>query len=451
MKTFDTVILGAGWAGLLYTYKYIKNNKSENLAIIDKSSKGELGGLLRSEIIDGFTFDTGGPHLLFSKDPEILREILKILGKNSIKHKRNNFIWYDNKFIPYPFENGMFLLDKEKRFKFSKSVIEKMIYIAKNQEWKPVNFLDWIYGFFGEEMAKEYLIPYNEKIWKTSLDSIAADWVFTPGRLPFPELDDILKATAGLPTTGYKEQAYFYYPKNGGIQSLYNSMLNKILEFKVTLITNENVRSIKKYNNFYNINEKITAKKIVNTIPLPELINLLDGPDCSKNLYEMFDYNSVVIVGIAINKKSKNQTTIYVPDPKIIFHRYTWMDKLAKPKNSNESNIIAEITIHKNESIDVKKITEKVIGDFLNMEVIDDEKNVLFTKIWINKYGYPIYTLNHNEIRGKTFEILNKMGIKSVGRWGSWHYWNTDMVFKAVMQMENEVKYGNIKNKLYNV
>ena len=62
---------------------------------------------------------------------------------------------------------------------------------------------------FGHDVAEDYLIPYNEKIWKRPLDNISADWVYIPGRLPIPSVEDIVKAVAGIPVVGYKEQSIF--------------------------------------------------------------------------------------------------------------------------------------------------------------------------------------------------------------------------------------------------
>ena len=161
----------------------------------------------------------------------------------------------------------------------------------------------------------------------------------------------------------------------------------------------------------------------------------LDDENNYSDLAEKFDYNSVVIVGVAIKKKTPNQTTVYVPDSRIIFHRYTWMSSLVPPKEQDNSNLIAEVTVTKNEEVNLENIVKKVIKGLLDIGVIKDETSMLFTKAWFNKYGYPIYSLDHNEVRKEAFRILDHYGIKTVGRWGSWYYWNTDMVLKAVNSM----------------
>lgn len=435
MLKFKTCILGAGWAGLLVANK-INDTNINSVSLIEADKLDKLGGLLKSEKIDGFTFDCGGPHLLFSKNEKILNEILNILKPNYSKRLRNNYVLYNGKFIQYPFENGAYQLHPEERIKIVKGIIDRMFYTAKNDDWKPQNFLEWARGFFGDYMSDQYLIPYNRKIWKRPLDKMASDWVFLPGRLPFPELENMLLTVAGIPNTGYKEQAYFYYPNDAGIISLFNSLRERVQLKGVKIIGDKRVISVKsKSDGTFTINDEIAADKIISTIPIPELLMALDDGNNYEELANRFDYNSIVIIGVALNQKTPNQTTVYVPDSKIIFHRYTWMSSLIPPKEQDKSNLIAEVTVPKGEAIDLEKIVKKVIDGLISIGVIRDETSILFTKVWFNKYGYPIYTLDHNEIRNETMHILDQYRIKTVGRWGSWHYWNTDMVYKAVEDM----------------
>ncbi len=369
-----------------------------------------------------------------SRDEDTLSSILKILRGNYSKRKRNNFILYDGKLVPYPFENGIYKLPADERVMFVKGILERMLFIAKN-EWQPSNFMEWVKGIFGDYMAKEYLIPYNAKIWKRPLESMAADWVFTPGRLPLPELEEIVRAAAGIPSVGYKEQAYFYYPRRGGIHALFQSLYEEVSLSGAKFIGGERVEEIRrKRDDTYEINGMISAKRIISTIPLPELLLAVGGTREIRRLAEGFDWNGVVVVGVALPYRSRGRTTIYVPDHKVIFHRYTWMSSLVPPRDPGKGNLIAEITVPKGEQPDMDRITEDTVRGLANVGAIRDERDVIFTRAWLHKYGYPIYSMNHNEIRSKAMQMLGEVGIHSIGRWGSWHYWNTDMVYKAVME-----------------
>jgi len=37
----------------------------------------------------------------------------------------------------------------------------------------------------------------------------------------------------------------------------------------------------------------------------------------------------------------------------------------------------------------------------------------------------------------EAINILKGNYIISVGRWGSWHYWNTDMVYRAILMLKD--------------
>ena len=62
-------------------------------------------------------------------------------------------------------------------------------------------------------------------------------------RIPRPQKLILLKVQKGKKTEGYKHQLYFYYPKTGGIQSLFDAYVRK-LNSKVEIINNV---KIKKY------------------------------------------------------------------------------------------------------------------------------------------------------------------------------------------------------------
>ena len=73
-----TGIIGGGLTGLS-----LASLLQEDQEILEKSP--EAGGLCRSIQEEGFTFDYGGSHIIFSKDEEVLRFILDLLGDNIFK------------------------------------------------------------------------------------------------------------------------------------------------------------------------------------------------------------------------------------------------------------------------------------------------------------------------------------------------------------------------------
>lgn len=428
-------IIGGGWAGLLSALELKKTNPKLKIEVLEKESEKNFGGLLRSETIDGFTYDIGGPHILFSKNKEILNSVLEILEENWKLMERKNFIHFDGKILPYPFENGIYMLPPSDRAKIGFEILRNLIRMESNRDWVPDSFHDWIYDIFGHEMGSRYLEPYNRKIWKRDLKSFDASWVFTPGRLPLPSMEDIIYSISGAETIGYKEQAHFYYPKNGGIQTLYESILSKVKGMGVEIISSIDVKKIRKdQEGKLVVNDRFIYDKLVSTMPIGNLVKAIDAPDeitgCAKNL----DYNQVVVCGFALDQPSPDRITLYVPQEDVIFHRYTWMNNLVSCSPAGKSNLIVEITVPKNQKIEVDRLLELAKIGLIKLGIIDDERKIIHSKAWVNKYGYPVYMKGHNQIRNKIMNYINTLGITSVGRWGSWHYWNTDKVIEAVIE-----------------
>jgi protoporphyrinogen oxidase len=366
--------------------------------------------------------------------------ITDILGANVRRLERKAVVYYENKYVPYPFENGIYVLEPELRAKIGRDIIAAMLKMAEKPKWAPITFKDWIYGFFGNAMGSSYLEPYNRKIWKIDPVEMDASWVFSPGRLPFPLLDDIVSSIAGIQSVGYKEQQFFYYPKSGGIKALYDSLLEKVEAAGVNFVSKYRVTKVVKQNEYWLINDDLSARKVINTLPLTILPKILVTSDEVSKIVGNLIYNRDVVVGIALHKPSPKEHVLYVPSKEIVFHRLTWMSNLVGTPDSEQSNLIAETTVPANKIPDIRQITEQTIDGLIKMNIIDARSEVLFSRTWVNEYGYPVYDMKHVESRKEIFDYLNMIGIYSVGRWGSWHYWNTDKVYEAVFELVDKIK-----------
>ena len=183
-------ILGGGISAV--SLAYLAPRGKYETTILEKEDT--IGGLARSFNKEGFIFDVG-PHMIFAKDKKILKWMVAMLGENKQRLYRNNCSFYKERFIKYPFENGLSQLPKED--------IYACLYHFINNDFKgePKNFKEWMYAMFGKGIAEKYLIPYNKKIWKIDPAKLTIDWV--GGRVPKPPVEDIIKSVIGIETEGY--------------------------------------------------------------------------------------------------------------------------------------------------------------------------------------------------------------------------------------------------------
>ncbi|MEM1983404.1 MAG: FAD-dependent oxidoreductase [Sulfolobales archaeon] len=432
---FDVGILGCGWAGVVTSYLISLKYPGSSIVCIDKEES--LGGLLRSSFSKGFYFDVGGSHIIFSNNSSILSKLLSFLESNLISHERKTFIIFDGNLIPYPFENSLHVLPSTMRGEILISFVEGLLERIRQPNWEPHNFREWMYGFFGKEMSKLYLEPYNYKLWKRPLDEIDVDWVYTPGRLPIPDWRDVIRSGVGIKTEGYKEQARFYYPLRGGIQSLFDGVMSLATSRGVKVVKGLKITKVKKTTDGWLINDSINVRRLISTIPLNELIEALDLSEYEQRLAKQLDYNSVAVVGLALKRKAPPMHWIYNTRNDVIFHRHIWMSNYSPyntPNNEEYSSLVTEMTFPPSNKILNNEVVDEVLLGLTKLGVLENpDKEVMFSKLWIHTYGYPVHSIKSNKARGELLRILNEFGVIAVGRWGSWKYLNMDKVYEQAM------------------
>lgn len=421
-------ILGGGLSGLVLAY-HLKD-KAE---VVEREK--ECGGLCRSLKQDGFTFDYGGAHIIFSRDKKPVDFMRGILGTNCGSGKRENKIFYKGNFVKYPFENGLYDLLPQDRF-------ECLYYYLTKQNKKPNDFKEWMYCTFGKGIADKYLIPYNEKIWKTKAEKLSLKWV--NGRIPEPPLEDVIKSAVGVTTEGYTHQLNFYYPKKGGIQSLISSLEKETPR----IVKNFEVKKICKENGSWLISNEKTSKKydlLVSTIPLFDLLDALDGiPKKVQDALNGLRYNSLITVMLGIDaEKLLDYTAVYFPDKKTLFHRLGF-PKIFSPFNvpSGKSSVVAEITAMEKSSLwrlSDKQLEKQVIDDVDSLKIID-KKKICFVRVKRFKYAYVVYDKDYYKNVKIVRDFVKKQGIILCGRFAEFEYLNMDECVKRASRLAKKLK-----------
>ena len=73
-----TAILGGGLTGV--TLARLLAAEGQSVVVLEKED--QIGGLCRSVTAEGFTFDRGGSHIIFSRDQQVLGLMHEVLGQN---------------------------------------------------------------------------------------------------------------------------------------------------------------------------------------------------------------------------------------------------------------------------------------------------------------------------------------------------------------------------------
>jgi protoporphyrinogen oxidase len=421
-------ILGGGLSGLALAYFYGR----DDVEVLEKEER--VGGLCRSYQKDGFHYDQGG-HIIFSWDREILDLMLKVLGENAQRFYRNNKIWYKGRFVKYPFENGLGDLPRE-------DIFECLYYYLRNDYPEPTNFKEWIYYTFGKGIAEKYLIPYNEKIWKTKTEEMGLDWV--GGRVPKPPLADVIRSAIGIETEGYTHQLYFYYPCQGGIEALPRAFAAGV---RGNIVTNFEVKSVGQENGRWVVSDGFQAReydRLVCAMPIFALLDALeDVPGEVRQAAQALRYNSLLVVLVGLRDcVVKDKFAVYFHQPELLFHRLCFYHYLSEDRVlEGRYSAVAEITTAGEGDIWAMsdgKVAEKVIAG-LEREGFIKTVDVLSTDVTRIKYAYVVYDLDHKRNVGMVKSYVRDLGIELAGRFAEFEYLNMDACVTSAWAAANRL------------
>jgi len=417
-------ILGAGVSGLALARLLSERGfPLEDIDLFEGSDT--VGGLCRSRTVDGFTYDVSGGHILFSKDREVMQWMKDCAGGDAafVKRDRHTKIRFGNRFVHYPFENGLGDLPEQAKFECLKGYVEA--WHARNavKGAAPSDFHGWVRWRFGDGIARHFMDPYNEKIWKRPLTELATGWV--AGRVPDAPIDDVLKAAIGIRTEGYVHQSIFYYPKKGGFQAITDGMATTV-NSRVRLSTP--VKELVRAGAGWRVNGEL-YDRVVSTVPLNELPDLVrDLPAGVAAAMRGLSFNSIATYLVALDRPvHPNLSWIYLPHHEQgPVNRVTYMSNYS-PELAPEgkTSFLFEVTFDSRGPTPGPELEADVLAGVERAGLLARDE-VLFVDRSVCRYAYIVYDHQHEERRAAAIAWCEANGIAPLGRFGRYDYFNSD-------------------------
>ena len=432
-------ILGGGLSAISLAYYLQENKNIDEIYILEKDDV--LGGICRTYVKDGIEYDVG-PHIIFSKDKEILDLMNNLLGENNEKHRRSNRILHKKRFVQYPFENDLSKLPQEDIDYCVNGFLHNPY-----ENYDAKNMLQFFLKTFGEGITNTYLRPYNEKIWKFDPSFMDTQMV---ERIPKPPKEDILRSANGETIDGYLHQLYFTYPKQGGTEALIKAFISK-LNNKVKIHTNNKVLKAKKQGDKFIVTtseKEYICDKIVSTMPANEFCHIYEDNNKPQEILDIANnlrYNSIAICIVNVSKDYAGDNYAFmVADKNVKFHRISKLDFMGEHYHKDgTATYMAEITYRKNDLNDKasdEELTQKVIEGLETIGFIDSKDDVNFTDLKRFEYAYVIYDLKHRQNMDAIKEYFASQGIYLNGRFGSFEYLNMDAIIKQSKNLAENIK-----------
>lgn len=413
----NVVILGAGLTGLSAAYHFEQAGFFD-FEIFEKQE--EAGGLLRSFMVDGFTFDYTG-HLLHINDEYFSSFINTITNIDAfLRVTRKTGIYSHNNLTDYPFQMNLHGLPYNVIYECIDGYIKKHSHVRK-----PKNFREWVLKYFGAGMGKHFFFPYNSKILSYDLRKVLPSWT---GRfVPQTNLEAVLRGALEKKETsnvGYNSQ--FFYPKSGGIQYLIKSLETAI---KTKPKLQHNVASIDVKNKVIEFSNGSFTKydSIISTLPLNELLHMITGSSHRhyKSAAEKLLCNSVINFNLGFKQPYlTDKHWIYYPEKQYPFYRMGFWHNIneasVKPGHTAIYGELSFLKKNTNKS-QQSKLVESAVQQALRLLDIR-EKDVVVRKDLHLNYAYVIYDAWREKHLLNLLKNLANDGILSTGRYGGWKY-----------------------------
>ncbi|MEX1058578.1 MAG: FAD-dependent oxidoreductase, partial [Natronospirillum sp.] len=366
LLTVPVAIIGAGPTGLSAAYHLGKQ------ALLVKQND-RVGGWCRSIQDHGFTFDHAG-HIMFSNDPYVHEMYELLLGNNVHWQNREAWVYSKNVYTRYPFQGALYGLPAdvirecivgaiEARFGpieerptppgtdtakhpasrahnsdttagkpdsitdcCADGILESSEKLStaslpfKNRRKTPRNFEDFIYETWGAGIAKHFAIPYNKKLWAVPLKEMETSWL--GGRVPMPNLSDMLEGALQPVGKPMGPNARFGYPLQGGFQAMMDGFIPHL---QGELKLNTKVVSVAPIEHRLTLDDGRVYRydSLISTMPLPLLIQAMGDavPATIHEAAERLRQVSVRCVNIGVGRENlTDKHWIYYPED-TVFHR----------------------------------------------------------------------------------------------------------------------------------
>jgi len=414
-----TVVLGGGLAGLS-TLWHLQQSGHADCHLFEKESR--VGGLTRSEQLNGFTFDYTG-HLLHFKNETVKQLVSGLLDGNLHSVIRNSWIFSKGVYTRYPFQTNLYGLPpeviKECILGFVKALSTHATGAA-HDETEPMSFATWIDTTLGPGIARHFMTPYNEKLWTVPLDELTCEWM---GRfVPSTSLEQILDGALAdqSSTAGYN--ATFSYPLRGGIEALPRAFAASL----TNLHTGCELARLDLSNRQLHFKNGQTARfqRLVTTMPLPALLRAASGiPEPVREAARKLRFTSVCNVNLGVDRDISDKHWVYFPEPEYCFYR-TGFSHNFSPNQAPAGcgAIYAEVGYSDWKPLNRSGLVERIKGDLMKAGILKASDRILAELRLDIPCAYVIYDRHHHRSSDLVRTFLRENGIFTIGRYGAWEY-----------------------------
>lgn len=424
-KNADTLIIGAGPGGLAAG----RILKSE-CQIIEAAENA--GGLSASIEWNGAIFDLGG-HSFSTPHAAIKRWVYDLLPME--ESRREARCYFNDRMVRYPFQQFFHECGSE-------TVIEACrAGLSAREGQQPRNYEEYLLGELGSGICRYFALPYNRKLWGDSLNQMAPDWASERVPAAGSGFEQGNTVSTSPRRTPLEADSIVAYPVTGGFGSIFVAMAREI--GSINFGTRVRRIQLKKRRAYLSTGEAISFRRVISTVPLPVLMEMIDEVPDRFRVVELraVPLNLVLVVCSSIEPTEIQR--VYSADSRISAHKFalTFNSSISMRARAAKG-VVAEISAA-SARLQGRDLERWVVEDLRRMEVLRAGDNVRTRTISL-RYGYPVPTKQRRAIMAPIRQWLAENGVSITGRFAEWEYINSDEALRRGFELGNAIASGDV-------
>jgi protoporphyrinogen oxidase len=415
-----TVILGGGLAGLSAAH-FLEHPWQ----LIERTDR--VGGLIKTDVVEGCSFDPTG-HWLHLRDPEVRRLVDTLwLPGQMVSIQRKAAILSRGVFTRFPYQVNTHGLPPDVVAENLVGFVE-WVYGDKGQELRarePRNFTEFILRYLGEGFARNFMLPYNRKLWTVDPSELSAAWV---GRfVPRPSLKEVVDGALGVGSDSLGYNASFLYPREGGIEALARAMLRHLEGGEVSVHCEPVSIDWRARRVALSDGRVLGYSHLVSTIALPALVRLLargaaGAPEEVQAAARRLRATTVTYVQVAARGKNRQPWHwVYLPESEFKTYRIGSPSAVWAPLAPPDTSTFYVEYSHQGE-LTREECEQHARADLERARMVHSAQDILFARAVEIPHAYVLYDDAYGPAKEQVMRFLEHAGILTAGRYGQWEY-----------------------------
>jgi protoporphyrinogen oxidase len=378
-----------------------------------------LGGLARSDTVDGFRFDYG-PHIVLSIPPGLDELFDELPGLDLRPHRGRSCVALRDglaRVVPAPFQRHLNYLPLAVRGR----LLLELAVRSRNGAY-PATYGDVVRARCGPTVFELFLRGYESKRLRFDVEDIPPDWT---DRVPSASLRSVALprwATSRRDDAGAETR--FAYPRAGGIEALPRALARLVAAERIRCGSEIVEIDADAHEVRLSSGASIGYEELVLSLPLPEIVRLLRKPPASVVAASRdLVYTSIHVVSFGLEGAVETPWTFMrFPGDRVPFYRVSVPSLYADDgAPAGHAVVVAEVSHHPTRHrVDAGAALRGARDGLRELGILGRSAHVVVERVNDIRYGHVVYNHRTRAAVSDVLDHLARHSISTCGKYGRW-------------------------------